>query len=591
MNYLKIIFVFVATATQLWSQTLPTQSPHTVNDSLMQDFFSTCIPDESQRVIPGLTEISPIPDPLSPQERETHEPPQMQDELRMVHWVHGLGGDIDSWSNAAGAFEEHSETGIVTPRMLRSHKNIEYSNLQSNTLFEVARDVGDEMLFVASNHPNLPETYEKSNSIAIGHSQGGLVVRRIDQHQSENNATNTRFGGLVTFNSPNQGAVMIENHEDALNFAEEFAADMIRGPASEFDLNLYFELNAIFEDLLPGVLDFFFSVSPPELPLLSDKVEDIASFIFSNVLGFFINTDIPRVAEDYRIGATALNELNMYEPEETAILAIASERPVLTTTDKVELNNGTVLSNFPVPISWATLQFFLTESGSYPTFEADKHEMELAMGMEEMRLDYFARYAEANAIYHWLKDLPILDWETRGTFLLGKMADDYLKGANSIQNFNDNYLTVLGLRELDQTIEEEQYCICFSGTDLEETRTGPFPPGTECIPESSNEPGGFGQEGFCYTVMEEIITNNWTILPSDGVLSVETQMDIPQATEDPVIISKDNPRVWDWSHFPDIRTDYGSTHMAIRNDDIGKNALIKLFEGDFGLFFETDEAD
>jgi hypothetical protein len=31
--------------------------------------------------------------------------------------------------------------------------------------------------------------------------------------------------------------------------------------------------------------------------------------------------------------------------------------------------------------------------------------------------------------------------------------------------------------------------------------------------------------------------------------------------------------------------------MAIRNDDIGKNALISLFEGDFGLFYETDEVD
>ena len=142
----------------------------------------------------------------------------------------------------------------------------------------------------------------------------------------------------------------------------------------------------------------------------------------------------------------------------------------------------------------------------------------------------------------------------------------------------------MGLRELDQTIEDQLFCICFVGsnrTTME--RTGPFPPDTECTDDRPC--------AWCSRLIETEVTNNWTILPSDGLFSVEVQSNIPQATEDPVIISKDNPsQNWNWLNM-NTRIDYGSTHMAIRNDDIGKNALIKLFEGDFGLFYETEETD
>jgi len=73
----------------------------------------------------------------------------------------------------------------------------------------------------------------------------------------------------------------------------------------------------------------------------------------------------------------------------------------------------------------------------------------------------------------------------------------------------------------------------------------------------------------------------WKNKPSDGIVRLSSQREIPQRTEGPVEISinnTDNPRI-------------GSTHMAIRNDENGKQVLIEIFNGDHGFFFKTEERE
>jgi pimeloyl-ACP methyl ester carboxylesterase len=545
----------------------------------------------------------------------------MQDELRMVHWVHGLGGDKNSWFKQSIAFSKDGEDhDVVAPRQFISDRNTDYSDVEDHDLKYIASDVGQRIYerSIESELNEGPNEYERSNSIAIAHSQGGIVIRKIDEQQSINPNVPVRFGGLVTITSPNQGAVILdpEQQDNAIQFLRDFGANVATGPTAE---KLFSAAEEIIK-FLPSFLSLFFDL--PGFPSAEEIRNGLLKVVNEDLLTFYINETLPKVTNDYRPDAVELDNINSYDANLTSILSISSERPLVTFVDEVELTSrgNYTVNEFPVPISWATINYFRFKATDEDLFEAARIEHKTAVGMENTRLEFIAkkydfeekldsleierlnlRIRRNNAcggLFGWLNPAC---WELRD--LVGEanrlvdgarsVVDGYQFGINELNNFNDNYLTAMGLRELDQTIEEEQYCICFSGTDLEETRTGPFPPGTECIPESSNDPGGFGQEGFCYTVMEEVVTNNWTILPSDGVLSVETQMDIPQATEDPVIISKDNPsQNWNWFDINNnSRVDYGSTHMAIRNDDIGKNALTKLFEGDFGLFFETDEAD
>jgi len=616
MKYLTIFFVILMTSTNIWSQMTPTMS---TNDTLLQQFFSTCIPDETGRVIPGQTEVSPIPSLPEPQDRDVNETSMTEDELRMVHWVHGFGGDVNSWFSAALAFEHNSDNTVVTPRKLVSDTEIDYSAVEDNPLSEVAQHLGNQLVNNASNDSRLSANYDRLNSIAIGHSQGGIVTRRIDQHQSTNSETSTRFGGLVTFNSPNQGALIADPEQQniILDFLEDLSSDLLAGPSGA----LVFEAVESIVDFIPDFLLslFSFDVDIPTGEQIADK---LSSILIEDILSFYLDITIPNITEDYTPSSAELQSLNSYESDMTSILAIGSERPVVTYEDGVELESdgGTyTVDNFPVPIAWANIHYFLNKASSYDLFEADRNEKETAVTMENTRLYYIAEkldYEEKlrknekeRSEARRQRDLLCsgfgglfnpLCWTLRTKVgnlnrLVDKnqsVVDGFDLGINALNNFNNNYLTAMGLRELDQTIEEEQYCICFSGSDLEESRTGPFPLGTECIPPSSNEPGGSGQGGgYCYSIIEEVVINNWTILPSDGLFSVEVQSSIPQATEAPVIISRDNPRVWNWSQFQNIRINYGSTHMAIRNDDIGKNALISLFEGDFGLFYETDEVD
>nr|MBS0037826.1 hypothetical protein [Saprospiraceae bacterium] len=70
-------------------------------------------------------------------------------------------------------------------------------------------------------------------------------------------------------------------------------------------------------------------------------------------------------------------------------------------------------------------------------------------------------------------------------------------------------------------------------------------------------------------VQEEINQLVWRNKDSDGVVLVESQMDIPQHTHDPVPLE-------------------GVTHMQVRNSSHTAEMLEIIFEGGVGDFFRTE---
>ncbi|NBC02931.1 MAG: hypothetical protein GVY20_04410 [Bacteroidetes bacterium] len=84
----------------------------------------------------------------------------------------------------------------------------------------------------------------------------------------------------------------------------------------------------------------------------------------------------------------------------------------------------------------------------------------------------------------------------------------------------------------------------------------------------------------CETRIFQVFVRDWIDHPSDGIVRLSSQREIPQFTEEAVEIGTDYP------FGPP-----GSTHMAIRNDENGKQVLIEIFEGEHGLFFDTEERE
>ena len=74
----------------------------------------------------------------------------------------------------------------------------------------------------------------------------------------------------------------------------------------------------------------------------------------------------------------------------------------------------------------------------------------------------------------------------------------------------------------------------------------------------------------CESRNAQVLVKDWIDHPSDGIVRLSSQREIPQFTEKAVEIGTDplGPP--------------GSTHMAIRNDENGKQVLIGIFEGEHG---------
>jgi len=80
----------------------------------------------------------------------------------------------------------------------------------------------------------------------------------------------------------------------------------------------------------------------------------------------------------------------------------------------------------------------------------------------------------------------------------------------------------------------------------------------------------FGCDVYYYE--STVYTNQWTSKPSDGVVLAESAMDV----------NGDNQ-----TFAPQELV--SSSHMQSRNNEAIKNKLTELYDGDFGLFFKTEE--
>lgn len=437
---------------------------------------------------------------------------------RPVVWVHGLGGSGDeesstyenSWIKASGATDLTYRTASRRP----SYTDVD--------LTLAAGDLKTAMI---------DYTGFDNNSIAIAHSQGGIVARRLDKMLEDDGVART-FGGLVTFGSPHQGARIINNIDEFDPWLSEACVALSAGPIEE-SISLGFVLTVI-------------------SPFISE--EEILDFFCEDVLVDYLAPTLTGAMEapigsDYAVGATDLAVLNAYEPTIPYVCFYGIETE---------------------PEMWNTMVNFLPghKPNESDAFMANNDTYLTDYANSEIN-NYYAKYLEwdANANY-W--DGFMDDWSDWGLYAwcwfcpfgeaeldlihAQNVRDDYKLGYDWWVNANPTWKSIIG--QDTYVASEECYCSCIFETGGDHyTTTHPNPDCGEC-----NE-----MWGDC----TNIITYTYETKQSDGVVLVESASNVLGMTY--------NAPMND------------SNHFSMRNDHNTGAKLVELFQGDFGSFFITEE--
>ena len=603
-NYIEkvLMILFLSMVTQAhgnlvfnFEDTIPSvPSIEVIRNSFFSGVDSTnsCNPDTGgvTGVIFNATYDSLNPTPAPP---VTWQPMPDPEDDRAAYWLHGLNGDEGSWSYASSQFssDNGSEQAVgVVPRKIVNASPISYGNLQNISFIGAASVLRTEFANAFPPATSLLNR-DRTRSIAFGHSQGGLILRALDYHYRNTPQGDglPDFGGLVTFVTSNQGAHIVSKDEEFIDFAKRFTAGVAEGKIEDLDNNI------------PGWLQFFgVNLDGEEITeLLTDS-------LFAWIGGPIINNQLPPIAQSFAPGSSSLADINSHKTTMEEVLAVASERPLVVETSATyidENNNEVTVPDFKVPLSWATLEFLIRPpNANTGPFEAHLREKDLAVNMHELRLQYLGnqlreetneRDARQRASKNWTAAaaagfccpfLPscclsaaaytaiAIDAEGDATDAK-ENARAYERGVEAFDRFDVEYRVAFGLRTFgDSHYEWRTFCDCedLEGVVVEE---GPFNLGFNC--------DQIGEVDYtCESRNAQVLVKDWVDHPSDGIVRLSSQREIPQFTQKPVEIGTDYP------FGPP-----GSTHMAIRNDENGKQVLIEIFEGEHGEFFETGERD
>lgn len=126
---------------------------------------------------------------------------------RRVDWIHGIGGDASSWQNTADTYNNQRQIDNPTNGSYQTGSGIDDPG-------GMAGDVQGR-----TGGPN---------SIAIGHSMGGVAARQVDINNPN------QWSGIITLGSPLRGARIVNAVRDgeAQSFIQNAIRQMLCGPSA-----------------------------------------------------------------------------------------------------------------------------------------------------------------------------------------------------------------------------------------------------------------------------------------------------------------------------------------------------------------------
>ena len=276
------------------------------------------------------------------------------------------------------------------------------------------------------------------------------------------------------------------------------------------------------------------------------------------------------------MGGSAIEDLNSYSPDMTSIVALYAIKDTLTelkgVTAQLENNKTQYFSSLDVPISWATIHYFLNAPSSIDYFKANEEEFHTAARARVWYQDYMSNYLKNQNEYEkifWPNFNLIKGAKAKR---LKAKAGAWKKGVDFLNYFDIFYRTFIGSRVMRPEILEIATCHCdlinLITSESEMQLVYNLLEDEEC-----GEAYDFLESSYhtleCSKSVVPTVKIYYDYKPSDGVVLVESQIEIKNATELPVKASQ-------------------STHMGIRNDKNTLYEISNILNGHHGDFFKTD---
>jgi pimeloyl-ACP methyl ester carboxylesterase len=214
----------------------------------------------------------------------TTKPP---DSNRLVFWIHGLGGDAKSWSQAATASTLALIPTVGYPARKIYSTRVDYSKHVTNIQDATLRTY-DEILNTTNNYSAPHYVVDTAKSMIISHSQGGIVSRTLDLLY-DRPMYPALTHGIVTFGTPHEGAQILNNVSLIKSTLAQGCSELYAGPAhAAFDLSNPF-LDAILdeEDIIPFLDTLLcFNLLPGAANLFTAQFESGTTKSFCNTCPF-----------------------------------------------------------------------------------------------------------------------------------------------------------------------------------------------------------------------------------------------------------------------------------------------------------------
>lgn len=488
---------------------------------------------------------------------------------RVIFLVPGLNGDYNAWRDVRDETGGDTDEEPTYParkaemRMLGTKDGPGYS--QDAGLASAAKDVWDEMSLL--NYPQLGVSNPGDN-IAIGHSQGGLVLRAVEYATSQLGRS-AYFGGIVTFGTPHQGAAILTNglpvslggRGQLGDFIDDFCVRVSDGPIQE-----KLQLSDQFLFKLVRLLNL-----DDDATDLRDQIcETLADSILPHYIlkDFTANITGDYMAHDgqYNQPNFLLNTLNLYQPGIPMVAFYGVEEE---------------------PVFWRQLGSITNKVHSFPAFQADPDQ-----DFVDTYVQLKANYRAKQLLYQKQADdyEAFTNVQSNPSFVFAaivipvgvtlyliydskrrraqKVADAYMRGHKFLSSANARWKGIIGARKT--SLKRNGYICDCDFVDAGYTTSTHVQNMWDCsigMVVTSNGKRVCQVRPYMQPHVEEY--------ENDGVVLASSAKQLPGALVNPALSDQD------------YRMDK-TNHQQMRNSSETASKLKRLFDyPDYGYFFMT----
>jgi hypothetical protein len=463
---------------------------------------------------------------------------------KTVFFLHGLGGDVNSWQRAASAMQQWNLPGF--PRRKALPFTLDYSHV-TTSLADMANTVhsyngmNPSMMTLQNSVSQALPWFQPENSIIISHSQGGLVARAMDiitDTTSDPLLSIRRHSAIATFGTAHQGAAIAGNIYSTSMFTPS-----IQNFLSMACLNLG---NAEAARIFGKYWSVISLLSSDNMGPISLRTCDLLVPTVMNT--FFNDFQIPAIS-DYTVGSPVITAMNTY-PHQTPIVLFYGEEetPVFWRTMYSLRQSDTALG----PVG-----FFNQDDDQEGVSFATQTAFDYAF--EEVTARNNARRAQnrANALsFMGGVFLPAVIHLRNVARNERERSIIFERAKNFTMNMNEYWEMIIGARTITREV------LGYTCTCLGERRfiIGPKRVTVTVVADPID---CINTTEFCRVT--PIFRNVVTHKPNDGIVLSESAGELGVSTY----------------KIPMERTN----HQQMRNVDGTRNALNGLFNGDQGILF------